>query len=360
MPYLAHAPMEPLNCLVALGPDRCDIWTGTQFQTVDRANAARAAGLTPEQVAHPHALPRRRLRPAGHARLRLHRRGRARRQGGRRARQDRVDARGRPPRRLLPPDVAFDAQRGARRRRHARRPGSTRSSASRSSKARPFARGTVKDGVDVTSVEGAAEHRLRRAANVAVDLHSPKSPGARALVALGRPHPYRLRGRELHRRAVPTRPARIPTSTAATLLAGHPRHLGVLDLAAQQAGWGTPPPAGRARGIAVHASFGSWCAQVAEVSLQGPARSGCIAWSARSTAAGPINPETIRAQMEGGIVFGLSAALYGQITLKRRARAAEQLPRLPGAAHRTRCRRSRCTSCRAPSRPRASASPARR
>ena len=51
MPYLAHAPMEPLNCLVALTADRCDIWTGTQFQTVDRANAASAAGLKPEQVA---------------------------------------------------------------------------------------------------------------------------------------------------------------------------------------------------------------------------------------------------------------------------------------------------------------------
>jgi isoquinoline 1-oxidoreductase beta subunit len=100
------------------------------------------------------------------------------------------------------------------------------------------------------------------------------------------------------------------------LLVGHPRHLGVLDLAAQKAGWGTPPPVGQARGIAVHSSFGSWCAQVAEVSLSGNAvrvhRVVCAIDCGRA-----INPETIRAQMEGGIVFGLSAALYGQITLKQ-------------------------------------------
>jgi isoquinoline 1-oxidoreductase beta subunit len=100
------------------------------------------------------------------------------------------------------------------------------------------------------------------------------------------------------------------------LLAGRPRHLAVLDLAAQKAGWGSRLPAGRARGIAVHASFGSWCCQVAEVSIRGRAievhRVVCAVDCGRA-----INPLTIRAQMEGGIVFGLSAALYGQITLER-------------------------------------------
>ena len=50
VPFLAHAPMEPLNCAVRIGPDRCEIWTGTQFQTVDQAAAAKVAGLAPEQV----------------------------------------------------------------------------------------------------------------------------------------------------------------------------------------------------------------------------------------------------------------------------------------------------------------------
>ncbi len=100
------------------------------------------------------------------------------------------------------------------------------------------------------------------------------------------------------------------------LLVAQPRHLGVLDLAAQKAGWGGPLPAGRARGIAVHASFGSWCSQVAEVSIQDRAikvhRVVCAVDCGRA-----VNPTTIRAQMEGGIVFGLSAALYGQITLQQ-------------------------------------------
>src|SRR4029077_19037920 len=50
VPYLAHAMMEPLNCVVDLKGDQCEIWTGTQFQTVDRANAAKVAGLPPEKV----------------------------------------------------------------------------------------------------------------------------------------------------------------------------------------------------------------------------------------------------------------------------------------------------------------------
>ena len=89
----------------------------------------------------------------------------------------------------------------------------------------------------------------------------------------------------------------------------------MLDLAAQRANWSGPLTAGRARGIAVHESFGSWCAQVAEVSLSDQRirvhRVVCAIDCGR-----PVNPETIRAQMEGGIVFGLSAGLYGQITLK--------------------------------------------
>ncbi len=99
------------------------------------------------------------------------------------------------------------------------------------------------------------------------------------------------------------------------LLAKEPRHLGVLTLAAEKAHWGAPLPAGRARGIAVHASFGSWCAQVAEVSIQdGKIRVHRVVCAIDCGRA--INPDTIAAQMEGGIVFGLTAALYGRITLK--------------------------------------------
>ncbi|MDR3510099.1 MAG: xanthine dehydrogenase family protein molybdopterin-binding subunit [Caulobacteraceae bacterium] len=97
--------------------------------------------------------------------------------------------------------------------------------------------------------------------------------------------------------------------------AGAGRHLGVLDLACQKAGWGQPLPAGTARGLAVHECFGSVVAQVAEVSLKdGVPRVGRVVTAIDCGVA--ISPDQIAAQMEGGTCYGLSAALYGQITLK--------------------------------------------
>ena len=100
------------------------------------------------------------------------------------------------------------------------------------------------------------------------------------------------------------------------LLAGSPRHLKVLETVAKEAGWGQPLPAGSARGIALRASFGSIVAQVAEVAVT----DGKTLQVKRVTCAidcGPVvNPAIVRAQMESGIIYGLSAALYGEITLK--------------------------------------------
>jgi isoquinoline 1-oxidoreductase beta subunit len=100
------------------------------------------------------------------------------------------------------------------------------------------------------------------------------------------------------------------------LLAKSPRHKAVLELAAEKAGWGTPPPAGRARGIAVMDAFGSYLAQVTEVSVdaRGNVRVHRIVCTVDT--GWVINPDTIKAQMEGGIVYGLTAALKGEITIK--------------------------------------------
>jgi len=109
--------------------------------------------------------------------------------------------------------------------------------------------------------------------------------------------------------------AKDPLAFRRELLAGKPRHLKVLDTAAREAGWGTPLPAGSGRGIALRASFGSIVAQVAEVAVA----DGKTLQVKRVTCAidcGPVvNPAIVRAQMESGIVYGLSAALYGEITL---------------------------------------------
>jgi isoquinoline 1-oxidoreductase beta subunit len=93
------------------------------------------------------------------------------------------------------------------------------------------------------------------------------------------------------------------------------RHRGVLELAAQKAGWGTPLPAGRHRGIAVAFSYGSWAAEVAEVSVlpDGAVRVHRVVCAIDCGLA--VNPDQIEAQMQGGIVWGLTAALHGEITL---------------------------------------------
>jgi len=98
-------------------------------------------------------------------------------------------------------------------------------------------------------------------------------------------------------------------------LAKHPRILKVLNTAAEKSGWGSALPTGRARGIAVHESFGSVCAHVAEVSVD----NGQIKVHRVTSAIDcglAVNPLSIVAQVEGAMVFGLSAALYGKVTLK--------------------------------------------
>jgi isoquinoline 1-oxidoreductase beta subunit len=109
--------------------------------------------------------------------------------------------------------------------------------------------------------------------------------------------------------------AKDPLAFRRELLAAKPRYLKVLDTVAREAGWGTPLPAGSGRGIALRASFGSIVAQVAEVAVA----DGKTLQVKRVTCAidcGPVvNPAIVRAQMESGIIYGLSAALYGEITL---------------------------------------------
>jgi isoquinoline 1-oxidoreductase beta subunit len=113
-----------------------------------------------------------------------------------------------------------------------------------------------------------------------------------------------------------------PVALRRRLHAKSPRLVGVIDVAAERAGWGKPLPAGRFRGIAANAGFGSFNAQVAEVSIeQGRIRVHrvvCVVDCGRV-----VNPSGVMQQMEGGLVYGLSAALRGQITIDR-GRVAQQ------------------------------------
>lgn len=313
VPYLAHATMEPLNCAVDLRSNSCEIWTGTQFQTGDRMAAATIAGLKPEQVkVHTTFLGGgfgRRANPAndfvGEA---VHVAKAAKvpvkvvwtreddMHGGyyRPMWYDRmvggVDAKGNP--------VAW-----------------THTIVGQSIiLGTPFENFLIKDGVDETSVEGAAD-LLYGIPNVQVDLHTPKltipvlwwrsvghSHNGFAVEAffdelahLGKQDPVELRRK---------------------LLAKNPRMRAVLDLVAEKAKWGSPVPRGRGRGIATHFSFESYVAQVAEVSVD---KNGWVRVHKVVCAIDcgrVVNPDSVKAQLEGGVVFGLSAALKDAITFE--------------------------------------------
>jgi isoquinoline 1-oxidoreductase beta subunit len=182
----------------------------------------------------------------------------------------------------------------------------------------PFESFMVKDGVDHTSVEGASNLPYA-IPNLSVDLHSPRL-GIPVLWwrSVGSTHTAFATEAFLDElaQAAGTDPLQLRRS----LLAGHPRHLGVLDLAAARAGWDKPLAPGKAgekrgRGIAVHESFHSFVAQVAEVTVRAD-RSFSVDRVVCAVDCGiAVNPDMVRAQMEGGIGFGLSAALHGEITL---------------------------------------------
>lgn len=108
-----------------------------------------------------------------------------------------------------------------------------------------------------------------------------------------------------------------PLELRRALLGKHARHLAVLDLAAQKADWGTPLPKDRARGIAVHESFNRVVAQVAEVSRRADGRIKVERVVCAVDCGVAINPDVVRAQMEGGIGYGLGAALYNEVVIEQ-------------------------------------------
>jgi isoquinoline 1-oxidoreductase beta subunit len=171
----------------------------------------------------------------------------------------------------------------------------------------------VKDGVDETSVEGAANLPYALP-NLRVDLHSPKLPVPvlwwRSVGSTHTAFAVECFIDELAEAA-----GKDPVEFRRSLLAEHPRHLGVLNLAVEKAGWGEPLGRNRGRGVAVHESFNSYVAQVAELTV----RRGVIHVDRVVIAVDcgvPVNPDVIEAQMQGGMGFGLAAALVSELTLK--------------------------------------------
>jgi isoquinoline 1-oxidoreductase beta subunit len=312
VPYLAHAPMEPLNCCVDLRADGCDIYTGTQMQTGDRDAAARVCGLPPDKVRiHTTFLGGgfgRRANPASDFVVEAVQVAKAIGKPVKVIRSREDDTRAGYYRPYWYDRIAAGVD------GEGRISGWRHTIVGQSIMAGTAFEGMIKDGIDETSVEGAADIPYT-VANILVDLHSPRLPvPVQWWRSVGHSHTAFVVESFLDEVAHAT--GRDPVELRRTLLSGQPRHLGVLDLAVQKAGWGKPLPDGHRLGVAVHASFGSFIAQVAEVSV-GKAGKILVHRVVCAVDCGRIvNPDTIVAQIESAIVFGLTAALYGAITLK--------------------------------------------
>jgi isoquinoline 1-oxidoreductase subunit beta len=313
VPYLAHAAMEPLNVVVDLKADRCSIWTGTQMQTVDRNMAAKTAGLKPEQVeVHTTFLGGgfgRRANPRSDFVI------------------EAVQAAMAVGKAVKVVWTREDDMQGG----NYRPMWADRIEAGIAKNGMPFAwkhtivgqsivAGTffesfiVHNGIDATSVEGAADLPYM-IPNLQVDLHSPKNEvPVQWWRSVGHSHTAFVVETMMDELAHLAK--RDPVAYRLGILPTKSRYRGVLNLAAEKAGWGkTKLSAGHAYGVAVHKSFDSYVAEVAEVSLQsGKIRVHRVV--AAVDCGQIINPDGVHQQIESAIAYGLSAALHGAITLE--------------------------------------------
>lgn len=314
VPYLAHAAMEPLNVVVDLKPDHCTIWTGTQAQTMDANIAAKTAGLKPEQVEiHTTFLG------GGF---------------GRRAnpRSDFVHEAVQVAVAIKQPIKVVWTREDDTRGGNYRPMWADRIEVGIAKNGKPvvwthtivgqsIVAGTafegfiVHNGIDATSVEGAADLPYK-IPNLQVDLHTTKNEvPVQWWRSVGHSHTAFVVETMMDELAHLAK--KDPVAYRLELLPADSRCRGVLKLAAEKAGWGrTKLRAGHVWGVAVHKSFNSYVAEVAEVSLEsGRIRVHRVV--AAVDCGQMINPDGVHQQIESAIVYGLSAALHGEITLDK-------------------------------------------
>jgi isoquinoline 1-oxidoreductase beta subunit len=309
-PFLAHAAMEPMNCTVELTGHGCDIWVGTQVPGFTQAAVAKLTGLQPAQVRiHNHLLGGgfgRRLEYDGTVRavqIAQHVRGPLQVIW---TREEDIQQDMYRPYYYDRLSAGLDATGKAVAWRH-RIAGSSISAR--------YSPSWVKDGVDSDAVESSANQPYEFS-HIDVDWVAQEPPGVRTSWWRG---VGVTRGTFVVESFVDELAAAAkqdPLAYRLALLGKSPRARNVLQMAAQRAGWGKPLPAGQGRGIALCTGFGSFVAQVVQVGID---REGAVSVTNVCCAVDcgiQVNPDTIRAQMEGGIVFGLSAALHGEITIK--------------------------------------------
>ena len=290
-PYLAHAPIEPMNCTARLADSRCEIWVPTQSQTLAQQAAARAAGLPPEAVeVHSTFL------------------------GGGFGRRS-------------VPDVVAQAVEIARRVREPVQLLWTRDEDMRHDRYRPASLAVLRAGLDPKGQPLAWFHRVvgpelaNEGVNIPYDI--PNLRTEYVAEDPGVPTGYwRSVGSSQNAFAIESFIDELahaakadPVAYRLGLLGKSPRHRAVLEYAAEKAGWGRPGPGGLARGVAVYYAHGGWAAQIAEIAVEGK----LIAVKRVVCAVDCgfiVNPDTVKAQIEGAVAFGLTAALKAEITIE--------------------------------------------
>ncbi|WP_157039471.1 xanthine dehydrogenase family protein molybdopterin-binding subunit [Aquincola tertiaricarbonis] len=316
MPFLAHATMEPMNCTVVLKADGCDIYVGTQVPTIAQGAVAKLTGLPLDKVRiHNHLLGggfgrrlevdsvvqavafARKARPGTPIKFVWTREEDIQHDMYRPYYYDRLAA-------------ALDAQ---------GRPVAWTHRVTGSSIMARFAPPAVKDGVDPDAVEGAKDMPYK-IPNVMVDYvrHEPPVPTA-FWRGVGPTHNIFVVESFIDELAAAA--GADPFEYRRGLLADAPRERRVLELAAQKAGWGTPmkPIEGKrvGRGISVQFAFGSYMAQVAEVAVDAEGQVQVLRVVCALDCGQVVNPDTVHAQIESGVNFGITAALWNEITFAK-------------------------------------------
>ena len=319
-PFLAHAPMEPLNCVIQNKNGKITLWDGCQFPALSHGAVGAVFGIAPEQLMDKVSIVSllaggtfgRRATPtsdyqseAAHA----------------------LKVSPQPSRPLKVVWTREDDIRGGYYRpmfAHRVRAGvgndgniaawRQRISGKSILIGTPFESFAVKEGVDNSSVEGAANMPYH-SANLHVDVRNAKT----AVPTLW----WRSVGHTHTAFVVETVMDMLAQAAGEDAVAfrlrhlqNHPRHAGVLRAAAEAAQWQSKPEAGRFRGVAVHESFNSFVAEVVEISLNG---NGAVKVEKVYCAVDcgiAVNPDIVRAQMESGVGYALGAAMRNQITLK--------------------------------------------
>ncbi len=316
VPYLAHAAMEPLDCVMERTADGgVRVINGEQFQTIDQQAVAGVLGIAPEQVQiemlYAGGSFGRRANPGSDYLIETAHILKA--SGGKQpvklawTREDDTRAGWYRPLYLHRITAGLDAD-GKPIAWQQRIVGQSIIAGT------AFEPALIVDEIDQTSVEGAANLPYA-IPNLSCELHSPTLPvPVQWWRSVGSTHT--AFAAECMIDELAEKAGQDPVAFRMALLQGHPRHQGVLKLAADKAGWGAPMPTGRGRGVAVHESFKSYVAQVAEVTLDGKGGFSVDRVVIAVDCGIAINPDVIVAQMEGGMGFGLSAALLSEITLK--------------------------------------------